>query len=76
MDLDSKLQEIAVLLARIDTDLRHHIKRTEMLEEEVKFWRKDLKPIQAHIAFVSIFSKLLLIVAAMGGAIAAFLALK
>lgn len=70
------IEEIKVLLARIETDLRHHIKRTEMLEEEVRLWRADLKPVQDHVTFVRNFGKFITLSAVVATAIAAFIALK
>jgi len=70
------LQEIKVLLAEIKTDLRHHIKRTDMLDEEIKIFRKVLQPIREHVSFVGTLGRFVTIAAAVAMAIAAFIALK
>lgn len=70
------MEEIRVLLARIETDLRHHIKRTEILEKEVHYWRQDMKPIQEHVIFVRNLGKFITIMATAAGAVAAFFALR
>lgn len=76
MITEQEMEELRVLLAKIETDLRHHIKRTEMLEQEVRYWRQDLKPIQEHVVFVKNMGKFITVVAAIGTTIAAFIALK
>lgn len=76
MYTEADMEEIRILLAKIETDLRHHIRRTELLEEEVKLWRMDMKPIQEHVIFVKQFGKFVTLAAVVAGAIAAFLALK
>lgn len=70
------IEEIKILLARIETDLRHHIKRTEMLEDEVRLWRADLKPVQDHVTFIRNFGKFITVAAVVATAVAAFIALK
>lgn len=57
--MNQDLTEIKVSLAEIKVDLRHHIKRTELLELEVKEWRNDMKPVQKHVTMVNGAGKLL-----------------
>ena len=76
MITEQDMEELRVMLARIETDLRHHIKRTELLEQEVRYWRQDLKPVQEHVVFVRNFGKFITVAAVVGTAIAAFIALK
>jgi len=70
------IHDIKITLAKMETDLRHHIRRTDLLQDEVKHWRKDLKPIQTHVAFINGLSKLLLVLAAVAGAIAAIMTIR
>lgn len=57
--VEKELTEIKVHLAEIRVDLQHHIKRTELLESEVREWRKDIEPVQKHVGFVSGLGKLI-----------------
>ena len=68
------INEIKIMLANIETDIRHHIKRTDLLEEEVRAWRRDMEPVQKHITVVNGLGKLLLILAAVASAVAAMFA--
>lgn len=52
------------MLAKIETDIRHHIKRTDLLETDVRMWRKDIEPIQKHVGFVNGLAKLSIVAAA------------
>lgn len=71
--MEQHLSEIKVHLAEIKVDLKHHIKRTELLEKEVGAWRQDLKPIQRHVNVVNGVGALLLMAAAVGSAVAAYI---
>ncbi|NIO76034.1 MAG: hypothetical protein GTN69_09180 [Armatimonadetes bacterium] len=66
--MKEELQEIKIILARIEVDLRHHIRRTDILEE-------SLKPIQDHVTFIRNLGKFIVGLAAVAVAVAAFLAL-
>lgn len=72
--MDKELTEIKVHLAEIKVDLRHHMKRTELLEDEVRAWREDLKPVQRHVNVVRGLGTVLMIVAAVAGSIGTVLA--
>lgn len=73
--MQEDINEIKIVLTKIETDLRHHIKRTDILEDEVRAWRKDFEPIQKHVGFVNGLGKLLLVVAALTTTIVGFVAL-
>ena len=72
----AKLQEILVILARIESDLQHHIKRTALLEEEVRSWKDIVLPIQSHVNLIQALTKVVMGMAAIGAAVATFIALK
>jgi hypothetical protein len=44
--------EIKTTLAGQASDLKYHIKRTDLLDESIKTIREDLKPVQAHVLMV------------------------
>jgi hypothetical protein len=73
--MEKELTEIKVTLAEIKVDLRHHIKRTELLENEVREWRSDIEPVQKHIGFINGLGKLLGILAVLSTAVAGTIAL-
>ena len=73
--MEKDLTEIKVHLAEIKVDLRHHIRRTEILEGDVRSWRKDILPIQKHVTIVSGVFKLLLAATVVATAVAALIPL-
>ena len=73
--MQKELTEIKVHLAEIKVDLKHHIKRTELLEGEVREWRRDMDPVKKHVTVVSGIGKLLGILAMVAGATAAIVSL-
>lgn len=75
-NLEDKMTAMMVVLARIESDLKHHIKRTALLEDEVRSWKQILLPIQAHVTLVQSVGRVILGLAAIAATIAAFLALK
>ena len=67
-DLNKTLTKIQIDIAAIRTDLNYHIKRTDILEEEVKSWRQI-------ILFIGGFGKLVALLAIIGTAAATILSL-
>lgn len=62
----TEIQEINVTLAEQHVTLKEHIRRTELLEN-------DIRPIKVHVSRVEGAVKLIIIVATVAAAIAAFL---
>ena len=69
--LEDKLDKIGDRLSAIDntltrntTSLEHHIKRTDLLEEQVAKVTESIEPIKRHVAMVNGGVKLLSILAA------------
>ena len=54
-----KINEINVTLAQQHESLKYHIKRTDLIEE-------DIKPIKAHVAAVKMVMQLVGVAAALG----------
>lgn len=51
LDLIQKdISEIKVSQARTEQDLKYHIKRTDLAEENIKLLREDIKPLAKHKA--------------------------
>lgn len=73
--MEKDITEIKVHLAEIKIDLKHHMKRTELLEDEVREWRKDIEPVQEHITVVTGIGRLLGLLAIIAGGIAAVISL-
>lgn len=44
-----KIEEIRADIAEIKVDLRYHIKRTDLLDDDLKQQRKELKPVVKHV---------------------------
>lgn len=66
--MQDELEEIKLILTEIKTDLKYHIKRTDLLEEA-------LRPVQKHVNFVNGFGKFLIIAAAVTTAVVSIVAL-
>lgn len=47
--LDSRVDNVDVTLAKQAVQLEHHIKRTELAEENITLVRGDIKPLQKHV---------------------------
>ena len=73
--MKEELQEIKVILAKIEVDLRHHIRRTDILEDSMKELLKEIKPVQRHVSVVNAIGKLMLGISAISAAIATILSL-
>jgi len=54
------MNEIKCTINLQEQNLRHHVRRTNLLEENVKMLRKDFNPIKMHVAVVSGVTKALL----------------
>ena len=54
--LTDDIVDVKVILAKQEENIKHHIKRTDLLEENVEIlrdeMRKDLRPIKKHVQSV------------------------
>lgn len=66
--MKEELDDIKLILTEIKTDLKYHIKRTDLLEEA-------FRPVQKHVNFVNGFGKFLVITAAVTTAVVSIVAL-
>jgi hypothetical protein len=55
---NKSLSNIDKTLALQAQQIEHHIKRTDVAEENIILLRADLKPIQKHVDFVNAFLKI------------------
>lgn len=62
--LDHRLDEMTVLLAKQQQSLEYHIKRTDLLQEEIKPIRKHVYMVQGVGAFLGILALIATIYAA------------
>lgn len=74
--MQDHLHEIKVILAKIETDLRHHVKRTELLEEDLRKQREEFTPLRKEVATINGLIKALMVLASVATAVGALLALK
>ena len=54
--LDKILDNIVIIqvdVAEIRRDILHHIKRTDLAEENLKMLREDLRPVEQHVERVN-----------------------
>jgi chromosome segregation ATPase len=78
LDKQSKdTQDIKIQIVEIKSDLKHHIKRTDMLEDRQDIFKKtqdriqeEIKPLRTHVAVSSALTKWILAAIAAGGSIA------
>lgn len=64
------INDIKVCLVRQEQNLKHHVKRTTLLEENVKLLRREFSPIKMHIAVVNGITKAFLGLLAATGTLA------
>lgn len=50
--MQDNMGEMKEILARNTSDIEHHIKRTDLAEQNLELLREDLKPIKNHVSFV------------------------
>lgn len=73
--LDAKLDDIIRIQADMQADLKNHIYRTEIAEENIEKLAVQMSPIQAQVAFVGALGKILSLataIATIAGSIALF----
>lgn len=66
-----EMLDIRVDQAEIKKDIKHHIRRTSLLEENMNYLRKEFNPIKTHIAITSAVTKGLLWVTSVVAGLAA-----
>jgi uncharacterized protein (UPF0335 family) len=52
------LSEMKVVQATQASDLSHHIKRTDLLEERIEQFRAEIKPVVDHVAGIKFLGKI------------------
>lgn len=57
--LDARLDSIDKTLILQHEQLKQHIKRTEINEENIKLMRAEMRPVQKHVVIVEAFMKIL-----------------
>lgn len=65
--LDTRLDRIDVTLAKQHLSLEHHIKRTELAEENLGLLKKELKPLAEHVITINNIAKIISVLAAIAG---------
>lgn len=61
---NERLEKLEATAVKNTADLEHHIKRTDLAEENIELLRIEIKPITEHISALKILGS---IVAAIGG---------
>lgn len=67
------LSEIGKCLVRQEESLKYHIKRTDLLEENVAMFREDFLPVKKHVDLINAGTKLLVVIVTLGAGIAGIL---
>lgn len=69
--IDERLNKIEETAARHDENLKEHMKRSDLLEQNIKILEteleNELKPVQTHIVYVSGFFKLVVFISILVG---------
>lgn len=55
----NELAEIKVITAKQEENLRHHMYRTQIAEENIELLRGEMKPVQDHVRIVEASLKIL-----------------
>ena len=69
--LDARLDRVDVTLALQETNLDHHIKRTDIAEKRLEHLQEQLEPIKAHVQGLKGIGKAVAILCTILGAVAA-----
>ena len=56
--LDQRLDNVDITLARLTVSVEEHVKRTNLLEKQIEKTNDEIKPIQAHVAFMGAVAKM------------------
>ena len=70
--LDTRLDSIDINLAKQESNLREHMRRTQLAEENIELLRTEIKPLSHHVATINNIAKIISALAAVV-AIAKFL---
>jgi hypothetical protein len=65
--------EMQIDIAEIRRDIAHHIKRTDLAEENLADLRADVRPIKKHVAMIEGAFKLLGVLAVLMGLVTGYL---
>lgn len=69
--IKTELTDIAVILAKQEVNIDIHIKRTNLLEESLDHLRKELKPVERHVAMMHGAAKLIGVMAVLAAIVKA-----
>lgn len=47
------ITDIKIVIARQEESLKHHIRRTDLAEENMALLREEMKPIHAHVNYIN-----------------------
>lgn len=47
--IERDIGEIKITMAKVEENLRHHIYRTELAEENIKLLREQFEPVETHV---------------------------
>lgn len=57
--INKTLSDIAVTLAKQEVNLEHHIRRTDLSEENIELLRAEIKPLSRHVVAVETVLKVI-----------------
>lgn len=70
--LEEKLDRIVDVQSDMRADIREHMRRTEIAETNIENIAETIRPIQEHVAFIRVSSRLLALLATLAAVYAAF----
>jgi len=68
--ISEDIGEMKVTLAKQESNIDHHIKRTDLAEESIGLLRQDLEPIKLHVRKIKFTAEILGYVAAIASFVA------
>lgn len=74
--IENKLDKIVDLQGDMKADLQEHIRRTEIAEGNIDKLALAMAPVQEHVAFIRVITKLISGAVAVAAVVAAFLSIK
>lgn len=65
--IESELVDMKVILGKQEENLRLHMYRTEIAEENIQLLKKQLSPIESYLKSISIFLKFIGVISIFAG---------
>lgn len=69
--LDGRLDSVEKVLVKQEANIEHHVKRTDLAEENMKLFRQEMVPVKRHVDYMNGALKLIGVVGTLVALVAA-----